>query len=347
MDAPLYPFKPIHSMKALALTLGESTELLESLATRSSNLYRHVPQIKKDGTPRDTYDAYQPLKRIQRKIVDQLLARVRFPGYLHGGIKDSVNRRSIYSNAKSHGSAKFVLLQDIKDFFPSIKVQHVQQIFERLFGFSEEVSKLLALLTTRDGVVPQGASSSGYLANLVFWDVEPMLVAKLEAQGLNYSRFADDITISSVRPLDSTTLTKLVSAVTRMLAAKGCYQKRSKLHVRRRGQTLKVKVIDEFVPLTVTGLTIVNKTPGIPKAERKAIRAAVKQLEDQAARGSTWTQLEPVARRVMGRIGRLIACKHPGGERLKQRLHTLKAGSHVALLDHYAAAQPGSALAVE
>lgn len=347
MDAPLYPFKPIYSLKALSLTLGESAELLESLAMRSSNLYRHVPQAKKDGTPRDTYDAYQPLKSIQRKIVDRLLARVRFPAYLHGGIKDPLNRRSIYSNAKVHGNAKFVLLQDIKDFFPSIKVQHVQQIFERLFGFSEEVSKLLALLTTRDGVVPQGASSSGYLANLVFWDVEPMLVTRLEAQGLNYSRFADDITISSMTPLDSGTLTKLVSAVTRMLAEKGCYQKRSKLHVRRRGQTLKVKVIDEFVPLTVTGLTIFNQIPGIPKAERKAIRAAVKQLEDQAEHGASWIQLEPLARRVMGRIGRLIACAHPDGERLKQRLHALKARSQVALLGRYAAAQPESAFSVE
>lgn len=101
------------------------------------------------------------------------------------------------------------------------------------------------------------------------------------------------------------------------------------------------------MPLTVTGLTIVNQTPGIPKAERKAIRAAVKQLEDQAEHGATWTQLEPLARRVMGRIGRLIACKHPDGERLKQRLHALKARSQVALLDRYAAAQPQSALSVE
>jgi hypothetical protein len=49
----------------------------------------------------------------------------------------------------------------------------------------------------------------------------------------------------------------------------------------------------------------------------------------------------------MGRIGRLIACAHPEGERLKQRLHALKARSQVALLDRYAAADPESALSVE
>ncbi|VVO81389.1 hypothetical protein PS843_01804 [Pseudomonas fluorescens] len=342
MDAPLYPFKPMYSLKALSMTLGESTELLESLAKRSSNLYRHVPQTKKDGTPRDTYDAYEPLKAIQRKIVDRLLARIRFPGYLHGGIKDPVERRSIYSNAHIHGGAQCVVLQDIKDFFPSIKTQHVQQLFVGLFGFSEAVAGILALLTTRHGVVPQGASSSGYIANLVFWDIEPALVAKLNAQGLNYSRFADDITITSIKPLDSSLLTSIVSAVTNMLAQKGCYQKRSKLHIRKRGQTVLSK--SGFEPLTVTGLTIFNAAPGIPKAERKAIRSAVKQLEDQAMHGMTWSELEPLVRRAMGRVGRLIACSHPDGERLKQRLHALKARSQVALLDRYAAALQDSAV---
>lgn len=171
MEAPLYPFKPIHSMKALSLALAEPVTLLNSLGKRSGNLYRHVPQKKKDGSTRDTYDAYEPLKPIQRKIVDRLLVRVRYPEYLHGGIKDQAHPRSIYSNAQVHGRAKTVVLQDIKDFFPSIKMAHVQQIFSGIFGFSDDVAEVLAMLTTRDGVVPQGASTSSYLANLVFWDV--------------------------------------------------------------------------------------------------------------------------------------------------------------------------------
>lgn len=333
MDAPRYPFKPIHSLKALSLALGESVELLESLAKRGSNLYRHVPQTKKDGSVRDTYDAHEPLKAIQRKIVDRFLVRVRYPDYLHGGIKDPIKRRSIYSNARIHGKAKTILLQDIKDFFPSITVQHVQQIFSGLFGFSDEVARVLALLTTRQGVVPQGASTSSYLANLVFWDTEPSLVARLHARGLKYSRFADDITISAMTPLERATLTELVSAVTDMLAEKGCHQKRSKLHVRKRGQTLEVKV--GFEPLTVTGLSVFNEAPGIPKSERKAIRAAVKQVEDQAIQGTTWAQLEPTVRSVMGRVGRLIVCGHPDGERFKLRLQALKEKYQEALLDRY------------
>ncbi|WP_277372280.1 reverse transcriptase family protein [Pseudomonas sp. AA-38] len=334
MDAPRYPFKPIHSLKALSLALGEPVELLQSLAKRSSNLYRHVPQTKKDGSVRDTYDAYEPLKAIQRKIVDRFLVRVRYPDYLHGGIKDPNVRRSIYSNARIHGRAKTILLQDIKDFFPSISVRYVQQIFSGLFGFSEEVAQVLALLTTRHGVVPQGASTSGYLANLIFWDVEPALVARLHARGFKYSRFADDITISAMTSLERTTLTELVGAVTDLLAKKGCQQKRSKLHIRKRGQTILAKA--GFEPLTVTGLSVFNEKPSLSKAERKAIRAAVKHTEDQAAQVSGWTELEPMFRSVMGRVGRLIACGHPDGERYKQRLKSLKARCQVPLLERYA-----------
>ncbi|MAQ51677.1 MAG: RNA-directed DNA polymerase [Pseudomonas sp.] len=322
MDAPRYPYKPIYSLKALSLALGEPVELLKSLAKRSSSLYRHVPQTKKDGSVRDTYDAHQPLKAIQRKIVDKFLARVRYPDYLHGGIKDPSSPRSIYSNALTHGKAKTILLQDIKDFFPSIRVQHVEHIFTGLFGFSEEVAQLLALLTTRNGVIPQGASTSGYLANLVFWDIEPTLVSRLNLRGLKYSRFADDITISAMMPLDGLVLTELVGAVTVMLAKKGCQQKRSKLHVRKRGQTIQAKA--GFEALTITGLSVFNAAPSLTKAERKAIRAAVKQVEDQATQGGSWGQLEPTFRSVMGRVGRLIACGHPDGERYKQRLKSVQ-----------------------
>ena len=157
---------------------------------------------------------------------------------------------------------------------------------------------------------------------------------------LKYSRFADDITISAMTTLERSALTGLVAAVTDMLAKKGCQQKRSKLHIRQRGQTLMAKV--GYEPLTVTGLSIFNEVPGLPKAERKAIRAAVKQAEDQVSQGASWAQLEPTFRSVMGRVGRLIACGHPDGERYKLRLKALKARCQVPLLDRYAAATTGA-----
>ncbi len=254
--------------------------------------------------------------------MDRLLVRIAYPTYLHGGIRDRMTPRSIYSNARLHAGARAVILQDIKDFYPSITIRHVRDIFKGLMGFSEEVASVLADLTTRDGVVPQGASTSSYLANLVFWDIEPALVARLSAQGIQYSRFADDITISCARFQDSSELSRIVASVTQMLAAKGCYQKRSKMHFRKRGQTIKGD--GRWEPLTVTGLAVHNALPGIPKNERKAIRAAVKQLEEHASRGRPLGELEPKILSAMGRIGRLIACGHVEGQQLMQRVREVK-----------------------
>ncbi|WP_122271390.1 reverse transcriptase family protein [Pseudomonas savastanoi] len=324
MDAPLYPHRSIHSVKALARALGEPPERLLALAQRSSHLYRYVPQTKKDGvTPRHTYDAHEPLKAIQRKIVDRILSKVTYPEYLHGGIRDTKLPRSIYSNARVHTGAKTVILQDISDFFPSITTEHMQRLFVGLFRFSPGVASLLANLVTREGQVPQGASTSSYLANLVFWDVEPALVTRFKAEKLVYSRFADDITVSSRTPIPAAVTSQVIASVTWMLSQKGCLQKRSKLHVRKRGQALISGEKAEAV--TVTGLVVDKPTPGLPKRTRLAIRAAVKQLEDRikGSRTQLTAEDEREARRVMGRIGRLIACGHPEGQRLKARVRAL------------------------
>ncbi|KIQ36882.1 MULTISPECIES: reverse transcriptase family protein [Pseudomonas] len=336
MDAPFYPHSPIHSVKALARALGEPAERLLALAQRSSRLYRYVPQTKKDGvTPRHTYDAYEPLKTIQRKIVDRMLCKVIYPAYLHGGIKDAKLPRSIYSNARVHIGAKTVVLQDIADFFPSITTEHIHRVFVGLFQFSPDVATLLASLVTRDGQVPQGASTSSYLANLVFWDIEPALVKRFAAQGMAYSRFADDITVSSKTRISPTTTTQIIAAVTWMLGQKGCLQKRSKLHVRKRGQALITG--DKVDSVTVTGLVVNGSIPALPKRARLAIRAAVKQLEDrfEGNSGQLSAEDEKEVRRVMGRIGRLIACGHPEGQRLKARVRVLLA--RAPLLDRYVA----------
>ncbi|NUT90020.1 RNA-directed DNA polymerase [Pseudomonas corrugata] len=339
MDAPIYPFKPIHSIRALALALGESEQLLERLATRADQMYRHVPQEKKvkPGKPpemRDTYDAHEPLKRVQRKLVDRILSKATFPPYLHGGIKDRKSPRSIHSNAAVHAGARFVILQDIRNFYPSILKRHVDALFRGLFGFGASVAALLSSICTREGSTPQGASTSGYIANLVFWDVEPKIVKGLLGRGFQYTRFADDITISCGRKPSSDELTNIVSTITGMLAAKGCHQKRTKLHLRVRGQGIKADGAI-FQPVTVTGLSVFNSSPGLTKLERRRIRSAVREFEVMSESTNNWSDLESTYHRAMGRVGRLLACGHPDGAMLKERLNLVMRSYQAPLLERY------------
>lgn len=335
MDIPRYTQKPIFSLQSLSLRLGESPALLAELARNSHNLYRLVPQQKKDGSVRETFDAHQPLKSIQRKIVDRIFSCVIYPSYLHGGIRDVNHPRSIYSNVACHSGARFVVMQDIKNFFPSISEDKVLNIFKGVLGFGDEVSILLAKLTTRKGEVPQGASTSSYLSNLVFWDVEPRLVRWAKANNLAYSRFADDITISSKVYIDEGLKTDIIRKVTGMLASKGFYQKRSKMHALKKGQVIVSKGKKE--PFVVTGLAVSGPKPGVAKSERKKIRAAVKEFENLANSGAFFEDIEGKFNSAMGRVGRLIACNQPEGVALKERLNAARYKANTPLLERYLA----------
>lgn len=311
--APSYPHNPIVDCESLALLLGTSLVNLQNIAESASSSYRPVPQTKKDGSLRMTYDAYPALKRIQLQIVKKILRSVRFPRYLHGGIRDTRFPRDHVSNAALHTGATVLILDDIKDFYSSLDSQLVFAIWLRFFGFSPEVSELLTRLTTRKGVVPQGASTSSYLANLAFWDREPPLVEDLQSIGLTYSRFVDDVTFSARSKLSNQTIASARAKVYGMLASKGCRPKRSKSHVGRKGQRLEV-----------TGLVTNAATPAIDKAERKRIRSAVHNLE-RAIREEGMTPHNSKAwDSARGRVGRLVRLKHPEGRQLSQRLEAIR-----------------------
>lgn len=98
-----------------------------------------------------------------------------------------------------------------------------------------------------------------------------------------------------------------------------------------------------FKPLTVTGLSVFNSLPGLTKVERKRIRSAVRQFEVMSETVSDWKTLEPVYLRAMGRVGRLLACRHPDGEALKARLNVVKRSSQVPLLERYQQTSEGDA----
>lgn len=298
MYMPRYPHKPIYNIDSLALMLGENSDLLRKLGEKSHRLYRSVPQLKKDGSARETFEACEPLKKIQRKIVDRLLSHVEYPDYLHGGIRDAKSPRSIYSNAKIHSGSEAIVLQDIKNFFPSITIERVRSIFKGLLGFGDEVADILTRLVTKNGTVPQGASTSSYLSNLVFWDVEPRLVLWVKQNGMAYSRFADDITISSIAKIPTELKSEIIRKVTGMLASKGFLQKRQKMHVLAAGQSINRNA--KIEPVVVTGLTVCGERPGVPKFERKKIRAAVNEFEHLSASGARFEDIERLYNSAMG-----------------------------------------------
>ena len=63
-------------------------------------------------------------------------------------------------------------------------------------GYSESLSKTLTALTTFEYRLPQGAPTSPTLSNIVMEPIDKEIMDYANANGLVYSRYADDITVS-------------------------------------------------------------------------------------------------------------------------------------------------------
>ncbi|MDT7838968.1 reverse transcriptase family protein [Aquabacterium sp. OR-4] len=265
---PTYPFKPIGTLALLAQTLGVSVEYLQLLATQANSLYRLAkPIVKPDGSIRQPLDAKPPLKELHRRITERILLRVEYPPYLTGSLKGTEAKK----NAEMHTGKCIVICEDIKSFFPSITPQAVNDVWRGFFGFPPPVASLLTSLTTKDGQLPQGAIPSSYLANLILWRHEPELHSQLAVQGITYSRYVDDISVSSAVFMSKAVQTEVIGRVYGMLAKVGLKPKRAKHETYSRSMRM------------VTTKLVVNKKPALPQKKRSQIRAAVHHLETEIA----------------------------------------------------------------
>jgi len=265
LNAPCYKKRRIGSLRTLGRTLGLSGNELIRLAKRANGLYRTAKSITKpDGSIRNVYDALEPLKKVHKRIKRQILEHVQYPFYLTGSIKG----RDCKSNAILHVHSKIIINEDISGFFPSTSSKRVLNIWHHFFCFSEDVAQCLTQLTTRCGALPQGAITSSFLANLVFWQHEPILHAKLSNQGLVYSRYVDDIAVSSKEALTCEEKSNIIVQIYNMLFRHGYKPKRSK-H----------EIITADKRMAVIKLSV-NVKPGVNKSTRGQIHASVRNIEN-------------------------------------------------------------------
>lgn len=119
--------------------------------------------------------------------------------------KGFVAGRSVVDNAKVHVGHHYVFNIDLKDFFPSIPQARVwARIQLPPFNLPREVANVVAGLccnTKADGnksVLPQGAATSPLLTNAICDKLDRRMRGVANRFGLHYSRYADDMTFSSM-----------------------------------------------------------------------------------------------------------------------------------------------------
>ncbi len=165
-------------------------ELLAAGSLHPHFHYRHFTKPKKGGGHREIVEPDIKLKRVQREI----LARYLETEQPHPAAIAYRKKKSIADHVWAHAGAEVLVTADVQDFFPSTREARVQDWWrERV---ADDLARLLTLLTTYRGELPQGAPTSPGLSNLVNCELDERLTGRASAAGARYTRYCDDMVFS-------------------------------------------------------------------------------------------------------------------------------------------------------
>lgn len=242
----------IRSVPDLAPLLSVSSETLTSFLDSKEEFIARGILHSSHGARPITYPCDDPFRHCLKECSLFLSAyyKERAPDCVHGFLEG----KSTVTNAAQHTRRRLVLNVDIKNFFPSIGIERIQAVF-RDSGFCEEVAQVLAELVTVDGVLATGFSTSPALSNIVCLPLDNALEELADEYGATYTRYADDMTFSSDGNVPET------SRIETVLRTYGFSLNPRKTRLYRKGG-----------PQYVTGLTVVDERPRLPKRRKRQLR---------------------------------------------------------------------------
>lgn len=191
--------------KDLALLLKCDLQNLSRILFKDFNNNYSIFFIdKKDGGKREILAPKKDLKIIQKKLskileecyieISEKNNKINF-----NSINGFITGKSIITNAKKHTNKRYVLNIDLKDFFPSITFNRIVGFLKKnkYFKLEHDVAMLIAQIACHKGSLPQGSPSSPIISNLIMLSLDKEINILAKQHGLTYSRYADDITLST------------------------------------------------------------------------------------------------------------------------------------------------------
>ncbi len=317
----------MHSPADVAKALNVSIPQLKWLAFHSEVVKRtHYVRFavkKRSGGERVLSSPHKKLKAIQRWLLAEVLSKVPLEDPAHG----FVPTRSIVTNATPHVGQQFVVNLDLKDFFPSIGFKRVRHAFRRV-GYGGAVSTVFALLCTecpRQPVtfngeryevatgplgLPQGAPTSPALSNLVCRKMDKRLAGFAKKMGLNYTRYADDLTFSG--PAELAPRIGYILAKVRHVAAEEGFTVNEK----------KTRVMRQSRAMEVTGV-VVNEKPSVCREELRRLRAILHRAKTEGLDRQNREELPHFRAWLEGKIAFVSMVRPDTGAKLRAALAAL------------------------
>lgn len=257
---------------------------LAYIADKKQDRYRSFKILKKSGEHRSIDAPVSKIRWSRRNIhfksilrtlntvlTHMYLDRVEF---LHHGKpwlpSGFVPGQSIRSNAQSHIGKRYLFHLDLKDFFPTISERTIFLCLRHQYQLPSSTAACLAGVTcfpSPEGRrLAQGAPTSPILSNMVTELLDRRLLGLANKWGVQYSRYADDLTFSADRPL---------------FKSDGSFRKRVTSIIQDEGYAIhpdKVHTQSHGSRKTVTGL-VVNEKVNLPRHSAKMLRLFLHWLE--------------------------------------------------------------------
>ena len=188
----LVPSRPASGQaRRLAEILDVDAGRLDSIRMGPRFHYRPFTIAKPDGRERRLLAPSPALKRLQRKLLHNYLARLP----VHPCATAYYPGASTVLNARPHARSGLIATVDLRDFFESTGATRVRRFFVKEGWRDESLQTLMRLCVFRDGL-PQGAPTSPCLSNLANVRLDERLQDLARRAGAFYTRYGDDLTFS-------------------------------------------------------------------------------------------------------------------------------------------------------
>lgn len=177
-------------------------EALELLNTAPARYKVHSIEKRNGRGQRTIAQPTAEIKLLQRWAVSHY--REKLP--VHSAATAYVKGRGILQHAQGHAENSYLLKLDFKDFFPSIRGIDVRRHLALHLGLpSEDLTFLTKLFCWRGRPIGGlrlsiGAPSSPFLSNTLMFDMDLAIHARCKELNALYTRYADDIAISTSTP---------------------------------------------------------------------------------------------------------------------------------------------------
>lgn len=180
----------------------------------------HIP--KHSGGYRKITAPHTELKALQQQLVTTLtyIPTTKTPFvYPHNAAYAYQRGRSTVDALKVHQAnrSRWFLKLDIKDFFPSCTVEFIRKTVQQLYPWCcipEHIWEQIINVITYNGGLPQGAPTSPFISNMLMLPFDhaltQVLSKKVNGQIFRYTRYADDLLISSRYDFDKDQLIAIV-----------------------------------------------------------------------------------------------------------------------------------------